>query len=140
MTLRPQIVLETLTPIAGEKWPTSKAGNAGEDQEIRLFKVAGDPISQQPLSGQKRLRVFLDDDQEFQRRLLRFPRALFPASDGIGAHIEVLRERRLVGIELPANPPDFPRSKLFGSRRKMCDAEVDVLTPLVRPHVLQRLA
>ena len=64
----------------------------------------------QPLSGQKRLRIFLCDDQEFQRRLLRFPRALFPASDSIGAHIEVLREHRLAGIELPANPPDFPRS------------------------------
>ena len=70
----------------------------------------GDSIPRQPLSGQKRLRIFLCDDQEFQRRLLRFPRALFPASDGIGAHIEVLREHRLAGIELPANPPDFPRS------------------------------
>src|SRR5713226_2427012 len=111
---------------------------------LRFLKRAGFEFSSisllQTLSVQQRLRVFLGDDQEFQRRLLRFPRALFPASDGIGAHIEVLRENRLAGIELPANPPNFPRSKLPGSRREMCDAKVDRLTPLVRPHVLQRLA
>ena len=88
------------------------------------------------LGGEQRLRVFPGDYQEFQGGLLGFPRALFPASNSVGAHIEVLREQGLAGLEPPANSLNFLGRKRFGSRRKMGDAEVDGLTALVRPRVL----
>src|SRR5260370_6263418 len=80
------------------------------------------------LSGQQRLRVFLGDDQEFQRCLLRFPRALFPASDRIVAHIEVLCEQSPSGLEVPANPPDFMGGDLLGRGRNNGHSQVRSFT------------
>src|SRR5579872_1299098 len=83
------------------------------------------------LSDEEGFGVFLGDGQEFEGGLAGAAGALFPASYGVGAYVEVGGEEGLAGVQSLADAADFIGGDGLGARRDARDAQVDGLAALV---------